>query len=265
MCGMRRGHALCVAHGSSSGRATFHSHHTPGDTGRKRCPTHCQPTGQHQDQAGHGSGGVGASQGCVLAPRFGRTCGSLSEGVESYENGMNQDTVGGFGLAALLQAYRAGTWAMGRMQLRGQTDTHSNVISAADGLGDPAQVTHYCSDTVSSPPQRLNIYKVSPHSRRLLNLGLSPPCFPLNQCKHHHLGLGTLQTSFLPFPNRCPGLPSSIYLRPSAGATSSRKPPLAALINTGLLLTRRLWCTPGAGGWWVWAHVTTAPLVSYGQ
>lgn len=256
---------MCVAHGSSSGRATFHSHHTPGDTGRKRCPTHCQPTGQHQDQAGHGSGGVGASQGCVLAPRFGRTCGSLSEGVESYENGMNQDTVGGFGLAALLQAYRAGTWAMGRMQLRGQTDTHSNVISAADGLGDPAQVTHYCSDTVSSPPQRLNIYKVSPHSRRLLNLGLSPPCFPLNQCKHHHLGLGTLQTSFLPFPNRCPGLPSSIYLRPSAGATSSRKPPLAALINTGLLLTRRLWCTPGAGGWWVWAHVTTAPLVSYGQ
>ena len=58
---------------------------------------------------------------------------------------------------------------------------------------------------------------------------------------------------------------SSIYLDPSTGTTSSRKPPQAALIGAGLLPTCRLWCPLGVGGRWVWAHVPAASLVSHGQ
>lgn len=144
-------------------------------------------------------------------------------------------------------------------ELQGQTDTHSNPTFATDSLGDPGQVTTQCSDAVSSSPQRENIYKMSACSRCLLNVCPSPPCFPLNQCKHNHLGLGTLQIFFLPLQVHPP-----IYLNPSIGTTSSKKPPQAALIDAELLLTCKLCCTPGVGGWWVWAHVPTASLVSHG-
>lgn len=135
--------------------------------------------------------------------------------------------------------------------------------------GDLGRVTSQGSDAVSSSPQRGNMYKISAGSWCLLNVCPSPPCFPRINVSIAIWALGLSKYSSCPGPTGAQVHPCiwtpSIYLDPSTGTTSSRKPPQAALIGAGLLPPCRLWYPLGVGGTWVWAHVPTASLVSHGQ
>lgn len=105
--------------------------------------------------------------------------------------------------------------------------------------GDLGRVTSQGSDAVSSSPQRGNMYKISAGSWCLLNVCPSPPCFPRINVSIAIWALGLSKYSSCPGPTGAQVHPCiwtpSIYLDPSTGTTSSRKPPQAALIGAGLL------------------------------